>query len=311
MPRKLIIGYDGSENADDALELGAILAACLAATPLVVTVIPYRDHLLGAEELEAAVKEGSERVLAAARARLAELRVETRAVADDSPARALDRIAEEERASALVLGSAHRGPVGRVLLGSVGAALLSGAPCAIAVAPGGYAEHEKRQALRLGVAVNGSEESWPALATAGGMAARLRASLTVIGVVEPVRSGYLAPYPVIDPDSYQRVSERGMEQILERAMDRVPAGLSAERRLLKGDPTKLITEAAADFDLLILGSRGYGPVRRTLLGSVSAKLVASAPCPVVVLPRGAGDDPLGLRDASAGAPDRPPEGPAG
>ncbi len=38
--------------------------------------------------------------------------------------------------------------------------------------------------------------------------------------------------------------------------------------------------------ILVVGSRGYGPLRRVLLGSVSTQLVKSAPCPVLVVPRG-------------------------
>ncbi len=38
-------------------------------------------------------------------------------------------------------------------------------------------------------------------------------------------------------------------------------------------------------DLLVVGSRGYGPVLRVLLGSVSTRLIHIAPCPVLVIPR--------------------------
>jgi nucleotide-binding universal stress UspA family protein len=41
-------------------------------------------------------------------------------------------------------------------------------------------------------------------------------------------------------------------------------------------------------DLLVCGSRGYGPVRRVLLGTVSAALVRQASLPVLVVPRGGG-----------------------
>ena len=49
----------------------------------------------------------------------------------------------------------------------------------------------------------------------------------------------------------------------------------------------LLDAAVADrVDLLVLGSRGYGPVRGTLLGSVSVAVVRAAPVPVLVVPRG-------------------------
>jgi nucleotide-binding universal stress UspA family protein len=42
-----------------------------------------------------------------------------------------------------------------------------------------------------------------------------------------------------------------------------------------------------------MGSRGYGPITHTLLGGVSGKLMRSAPCPLLVVARGAGVHPLG------------------
>ena len=57
-------------------------------------------------------------------------------------------------------------------------------------------------------------------------------------------------------------------------------------RVLEGDAAAELAAASADVDLLVVGSRGFGPVRRVLLGSVSRELVRSASCPVVVLPRG-------------------------
>ena len=46
---------------------------------------------------------------------------------------------------------------------------------------------------------------------------------------------------------------------------------------------------------MVTGSRAYGPLRRTVLGSTTRKLIRSSSCPVLVLPRGSGVDPLGLR----------------
>jgi nucleotide-binding universal stress UspA family protein len=53
------------------------------------------------------------------------------------------------------------------------------------------------------------------------------------------------------------------------------------------DPWVELVKRSAVLDLLLVGSRDYGPVRRLLLGSTSRRLVLSAVCPVVVLPRGA------------------------
>ena len=51
------------------------------------------------------------------------------------------------------------------------------------------------------------------------------------------------------------------------------------------DPADHIVLIAERLDVLVLGSRAYGPLRATLLGSVSASVTARAPCPTIVLPR--------------------------
>jgi hypothetical protein len=57
-------------------------------------------------------------------------------------------------------------------------------------------------------------------------------------------------------------------------------------------------------DLLVCGSRGYGPARAVLLGGVSRRVAAEASCPVIVLPRGvkAPLDALAGRDDARAAP---------
>lgn len=69
-------------------------------------------------------------------------------------------------------------------------------------------------------------------------------------------------------------------------MASIPESLDADGRLLDGAAADAVADDARNgVDLLCLGSRGYGPLRRVLLGSVSSKLVATAPCPLLVVPR--------------------------
>ncbi len=64
------------------------------------------------------------------------------------------------------------------------------------------------------------------------------------------------------------------------------AAVPVDGRRLDGPPAQALAEAGEDgVDLLVAGSRGYGPMTRLLLGSVSSRLVAIAPCPVLVVPR--------------------------
>ena len=67
-------------------------------------------------------------------------------------------------------------------------------------------------------------------------------------------------------------------------------GEIATGEVVVGDPATELAYAGNDLDLLVTGSRGYGPVRRLMLGSTSTRLVREAPCPVLVLTRGAEAD---------------------
>jgi nucleotide-binding universal stress UspA family protein len=58
--------------------------------------------------------------------------------------------------------------------------------------------------------------------------------------------------------------------------------------LLDGPAADVLARATRELDLLVLGSRAYGPLRAVLLGSVSSRLVRSAESPLIVVPRAAG-----------------------
>jgi nucleotide-binding universal stress UspA family protein len=87
-------------------------------------------------------------------------------------------------------------------------------------------------------------------------------------------------------------TERGLlaagQEVTVRARDRVRTDhptLLVERYDVLGDPRAVLTELAVDASVLVVGSRGRGPVAGLLLGSVSTALATHAPCPVVVVRR--------------------------
>lgn len=295
-PMKIVIGHDGSDQGRDALALGREAAEALGATPVVATVLTWPSNLMGAVDLEVAAERDTAELFALARDYLEGLSPETAWRVGRSPAEALYEVAESEKASVVVVGSSHRGPIGRVVPGSVGAALLHGAPCAVLVAPRGFAEREQRSLQRIGVAFDGTAEAWTALETAIGLAERLRGRLTILTVAELPRYGYLAAWSALTAEEYETYEHEEKRRLLDLALRRVPEGLAADGRLLSGEAGPALADAAKGDDLIVLGSRGYGPLRRVVLGSVTARLAGDAPCPALVLPRGVGVDPLGVRE---------------
>ena len=82
-------------------------------------------------------------------------------------------------------------------------------------------------------------------------------------------------------------------QVYRDAVDRAVAPLSGERsttgRLVEGPVVDALSDLTAEqTDLLVCGSRGYGPARRVLLGGVSSRVLRDARVPVLVVPRGGG-----------------------
>jgi nucleotide-binding universal stress UspA family protein len=99
---------------------------------------------------------------------------------------------------------------------------------------------------------------------------------------------------VIPAELVEERLERAQRE-LDRAVRSVAERLHPTGSLLRGSPgQQLADEASAAVDLMVVGSRGYGPLQRVLLGSVSTSLVHSAPCPVMVVPRTAEFDPSGV-----------------
>ncbi len=301
MFQKVIVGYDGRREARDALSLGRCLAELEGARLVLAAALPVRSEPIGREGHEAALRQDGERIFAPVLPELEHLEVETRTLGHARPAEALCDLAKRESADAIVLGSTHRGPLGRIYPGSVAERLLHGAPCAVAVAPRGFDRREGELRV-LAVAFDGSPESLAALELASRLAEAAEAALRVISVHEPFTPGTAAAAPMGVSDVGAVTQREAVEERLHQALTGLPSAVRAKGLVLKGPAAEqLLKETELGIDLLVMGSRGRGRLGRVLLGGVSAKVVRSAPCPVLVLPRGAADEHPSSVNATAEA----------
>jgi nucleotide-binding universal stress UspA family protein len=277
---KLLVGYDGSDGGRDALALTRVLGEATGASALVVTVLPYGPLPVPYEILDEEEAERAAPLFAEARELLGGLEVETAAYGGGSPAGVINDLAERETAETIVVGSPHRGPVGRVLLGSVADGLLHGAPCEVVTAPRGYAAEERGPFRTIAVAYDDTAEAKAALKRAEAIALACRATIVIYAVSAPpsVVPGATGYTPALPPEGGRMVTAT-VKGVDER--------LAATGRALSGVPATAIAEACEEVgaDLLVAGSRHYGPVLRVLLGSVSTQLMHRASCPVLVVPR--------------------------
>ena len=285
---KILVGFDGGEESRDALWLARAFAVVEDAALEVAVAVDDPPLPLPDEAGDAALGERFERVFEAAEATLEGTPFIRRTLRGASAPHALTDLAEDEEVELIVVGSTHRGTLGRVYPGGVAERLLSGAPCPIAVAPRGYAGHPHAGFGLIGVGFDGNPEAREAVRVAERWALRLDALLRLITVIPPLVT---LPPPVGRTDlGYGALVREHYEAISRRGGSLVDDEVEAEPRLTEGDPAAALAEQGVELDLLVLGSRGYGPLRRTLLGGVSADVMRSAPCPVIVVPRGAERD---------------------
>lgn len=299
--RSIVIAFDDSESGEDALALGRVLAEVLDAKPIAVTVVRFPTYLKSVADLPAVLEGSAGDRMRAAADTLKALEPDVRGLLDESPGRALHELIEAERPILAVVGPTHRGPIGRLAPGTTAAALVHGAPCAVAVAPSGYRDRSAAHLLRIGVALDHGDEALCALNAGVGLACRLHAKLTLLTVSEPLSFPYGTAYSALSAGAYAAAIRNAHERALDHAAESVPDELPFERRRLEGPAASSLVEAGQGLDLLVMGSRSYGPLRRVLLGSVSAPVIEHARCPVLVVSRQAGANPLRFPELAGGA----------
>ncbi|MBK3633761.1 universal stress protein [Streptomyces sp. MBT97] len=133
--------------------------------------------------------------------------------------------------------------------------------------------------------VDGTDESLAALAWAAREAVRRDLGLRV---VHDWQFQPNAAADVADREAQERWVGDSVRQAVAAVAERHP-GLTVTTEVREGGPVGTLVAAAAEAGLLVLGSRGHGPVVGFLLGSVGQQVIAEAACPVVLVR--AGDRP--------------------
>jgi nucleotide-binding universal stress UspA family protein len=237
------------------------------------------------DELEAVAKDAADRaqrVLRRSRQRA------TAHVLDGPVAPALLALARRLRARAIVVGSRGHGPVRRMLLGSTSRSLVREARCPVLVV-----RESVSRGRRVVLGIDGSAPSLRAAAFLAALSPARGARVTVLAALELLRLPSLGQLPGGVRATLRAEARAVAEEKLTRArrsVDRVvrklaAAGWDARSDVREGVPlesllARLQSERA---DLLAIGARGAGGMRRLLLGSVAEGALAHAPCAVLIV----------------------------
>jgi nucleotide-binding universal stress UspA family protein len=197
--------------------------------------------------------------------------------AEGHPGQEIVRVVEKDWYDLIVMGSGNRTWLGARLLGSVSTYVLHSSPWSVLIAHEAVSGDGKGRVL---VGADGSRGAEFTVETLARFADPARTEISVVSVV-PADSALLMPvagstYLSAEVLEHNEGLEREMRLEAQRHADRAAtllrdAGFEAEAHIASGNPTEhLLNEAdSGRFDLVAVGSRGLGPFRRTLLGSVS------------------------------------------
>ena len=278
MFKNVLVGVDGKPNGRDAIALAAQLVDADGRLTLAhVHSGGLRPSHAISPGLVREERDASEQLLETERA-AAGVSAELISIVELTVGRGLHLRAEEQGADLIVVGSSSRGALGRAMLGDDTRAALNGARSAVAIASLGYAERSA-PISRIGVAYNGSTESEAALALARELAANTKASLQALEVVSIPTYAYTGLVAPALGD--------GIEEMIEEARTRMGKLPGVDGRAVYGLTGEELAAFGDQVDLLVTGSRGYGPARRLVLGSTSDYLQRHARCSLLVLTRSA------------------------
>jgi nucleotide-binding universal stress UspA family protein len=299
----VLVGYDGTDGGADALALAVACARVLDAALVVVAVYPGPAPIgVGRVDAEwvAAGRAAAERVLERARLILSDgggppAGTTFTAVGSSSAAHGLHDLAEQEHAELIVVGP-PREPQQRLFAGGTAHRLLTGAACPVGVAPSGLRHRQLGRLRVFAVAHLDTPEARSALAAAVRLARRTGVSLRLYTVI-PEPAEVMPLFLGMDAElAFTDVARETFQRAIDEAIAALPPEIHATGEVLTGDVVDVLANLDDGVDALFCGSRGYGPVRRVLLGGVSAHLIGRARAPVVVVPRGA--------DQAVDSPDR-------
>jgi nucleotide-binding universal stress UspA family protein len=275
MFKNVIVGIDGEDGGRDALALATLLLGDGGRLTL-AHVYPGESLVWrGANPAYQRVEqEDAEALLERTRAE-EKPDAETRYIGASSVGKGLHVLAEDIGADLLVIGSSRDGLLHRVMVGDETRAALNGAPSAVAIAPAGYAGLP-RVVRQIGVGYDGSPESEHALGVARELAAAYGAKLSAFEAVS---------VPTYVAHGRTAVDSTPIKDMVEEARGRIAALGGVEPHAAYGRPAEELALYSASLDLLVVGSRDYGPLGRLVHGSTTHRLAHSAGCPLLILTR--------------------------
>jgi len=282
----IIAACDGGDRGRQAVVLGRILAEATGAHLLIAAVyphpgLPFPPPIAHHED----ARRTTDRAIRGVRDELAP-GARTVVVPGLSPAHALCKLAEERHASMLVVGSRHAQKGRHMADADHALQVLRSAHTAVLVAPddrpvsGGV--------RRILVGFDDGDGSHDAVGFALELGRATGAEVRLLSVVpQEAQAWWITGAAPVDPgdlEGWVRTRREALgaaaAETLEEAGD-----VTTSFEVVSGSAIGELLAAAAESDLLVLGSRRWGRIARIALGSIAEPIVRRTPCPTLIVPR--------------------------
>jgi nucleotide-binding universal stress UspA family protein len=302
MIKRLLVGYDGSKAADDAIRdlFYAGLPPELDATVMSVAdvylpgnssspeaAVPEIPPLLVQKAREKALQTVNahhalaERACARLRTTFPKWRCTAYAVGD-SPGWAIARKAMESRSDLVVLGAQSHSLLERMFLGSVSHKVAAEAPCSVRIGR----HHAATDEPHIIVAVDGSIDSKASLQEVASRSWPTGTQVRLVIVVDPHLETAMT-WPGFAPENFvQRNDQSGREWInrMAEAASKIlfEAGLNVSNYIYDGPPKDVLLRVANEWPAhcIFMGARGLHHGKRLSLGTVASAVASRAHCSV-------------------------------
>jgi len=287
---RLAAAVDSHPEGQDATVLAAAIAQATGAELMLLAVEPDLPLIVPGLQRDR-VRRETEAMLNTTRQSLAP-GARVKVTSDISVPRGLERLARAEHRDLVVVGSSRRGPAGVVSIGGRTRQLIDDLGSALAIAPRGLSARQPLALNRIAVGYDGGPEAQAALATAAQLAADAGAELTVRGVIDDrvPALGWPSVWMGEIMESWKEMMDEEEQQLRSGIAQALSAaGVPATIDLARGRPATSLHALSAEVDLLVIGSRRWGPLARLVLGGTGERLVHGAECSLLIVPRPAAE----------------------
>jgi len=287
--RKILVAFDGSPNSKEACEIATMLAKGYRSKLTVVHVLPPIATLTAPlrEEYETSIenKANIEALKIESKLKKQGIEAKTRILrSKDSIASSLIDFSNDEKVDLIVAGTRGLGGFRRMVLGSVSTNLLNRASSPVLVVRKRVYEIQT-QFRKILVATDGSKSANEAVEYSVSIAKAVGADLTILYVVYMQPVAYMGWVPTMDK-IYEDLRKYGERIVSEASKVAKENGVNVTTKVIDDSqsPVWAITKFADEdkFDLIVVGTRGIGGLRKALLGSVANGVVHYAHCSVLV-----------------------------